>query len=67
MSVLIALPKGRLLEEVQNLFKKIDIEFDTDSRKLIIDTSFTFLTEIKLLRELRLNLRLKIKIKYFIK
>ena len=39
MSVLIALPKGRLLEEVQNLFKKIDIEFDTDSRKLIIDTS----------------------------
>ena len=39
MSLLIALPKGRLLEEVQNLFKKIDIEFDTDSRKLIIDTS----------------------------
>ena len=35
MSLLIALPKGRLLEEVQNLFKKIDIEFDTDSRKLI--------------------------------
>ena len=39
MSVLIALPKGRLLKEVQNLFKKIDIEFDIDSRKLIIDTS----------------------------
>ena len=39
MSLLIALPKGRLLKEVQNLFKKIDIEFDTDSRKLIIDTS----------------------------
>ena len=39
MSLLVALPKGRLLEEVQNVFKKIDIEFDTDSRKLIIDTS----------------------------
>ena len=39
MSLLVALPKGRLLDEVQNVFKKIDIEFDTDSRKLIIDTS----------------------------
>ena len=34
-----ALPKGRLLDEVKELFKKIDIEFDTNSRKLIIDSS----------------------------
>ena len=39
MSLLVALPKGRLLEQVQNVFEKIDIEFDTDSRKLVIDTS----------------------------
>ena len=39
MSLLMALPKGRLLDEVKELFKKIDIEFDTNSRKLIIDSS----------------------------
>ena len=39
MSLLMALPKGRLLDEVKELFNKIDIEFDTNSRKLIIDSS----------------------------
>ena len=37
--MLIALPKGRLLPEIKKLFLKIGIEFDSDSRKLIIDTS----------------------------
>tara|TARA_A100001388_G_scaffold272498_1_gene252902 strand:- start:2672 stop:3286 length:615 start_codon:yes stop_codon:yes gene_type:complete len=39
MNLLVALPKGRLLNEVKDLFKKIDIEFDVNSRKLIIDSS----------------------------
>ena len=37
--MLIALPKGRLLPEIKKLFLKVGIEFDSDSRKLIIDTS----------------------------
>tara|TARA_B100001094_G_scaffold156541_1_gene151547 strand:- start:25235 stop:25843 length:609 start_codon:yes stop_codon:yes gene_type:complete len=37
--MLIALPKGRLLPEIKKLFSKVGIEFDSDSRKLIIDTS----------------------------
>ena len=39
--MLIALPKGRLLPEIKKLFLKVGIEFDSDSRKLIIDTSNT--------------------------
>jgi ATP phosphoribosyltransferase len=37
--MLIALPKGRLLPEIKDLFYKIGIEFDENSRKLIIYTS----------------------------
>jgi ATP phosphoribosyltransferase len=37
--MLIALPKGRLLPEIKKLFLKVEIEFDSESRKLIIDTS----------------------------
>lgn len=37
--MLIALPKGRLLPEIKDLFYKIGIEFDENSRKLIIETS----------------------------
>ena len=37
--MLIALPKGRLLPEIKNIFSKIGIEFNENSRKLIIDTS----------------------------
>ena len=37
--MLIALPKGRLLPEIKNIFFKIGIEFNENSRKLIIDTS----------------------------
>ena len=37
--MLIALPKGRLLPEIKNLFSKIGIDFDENSRKLIIESS----------------------------
>ena len=37
--MLIALPKGRLLPEVKKLFSKIGIDFDENSRKLIIESS----------------------------
>ena len=37
--MLIALPKGRLLPEIKNIFSKIGIEFNENSRKLIIETS----------------------------
>lgn len=37
--MLFALPKGRLLPEIKKLFLKIGIEFDENSRKLIIETS----------------------------
>ena len=37
--MLIALPKGRLLPEIKDIFSKIGIEFNENSRKLIIDTS----------------------------
>ena len=39
MSLLLALPKGRLLNEVKVLLEKVGIEFDDKSRKLIINTS----------------------------
>ena len=42
MSLLLALPKGRLLNEVKGLFEKVGIEFDDKSRKLIINTSKDF-------------------------
>ena len=34
-----ALPKGRLLPEIKKLFSKIGIDFDENSRKLIIESS----------------------------
>jgi len=37
--MLIALPKGRLLPEIKKLFSKIGIDFDENSRKLIIESS----------------------------
>ena len=37
--MLIALPKGRLLPEFKKLFSKIGIDFDENSRKLIIESS----------------------------
>ena len=37
--MLIALPKGRLLPEIKKLFFKIGIDFDENSRKLIIESS----------------------------
>ena len=37
--MLIALPKGRLLPEIKKLFSKIEIDFDENSRKLIIESS----------------------------
>ena len=37
--MLIALPKGRLLPEIKDIFSKIGIEFNENSRKLIIETS----------------------------
>ena len=37
--MLIALPKGRLLPEINKLFSKIGIDFDENSRKLIIESS----------------------------
>ncbi|MDC3151155.1 ATP phosphoribosyltransferase [SAR86 cluster bacterium] len=37
--MLIALPKGRLLPEIKALFSKIGIDFDENSRKLIIESS----------------------------
>ena len=37
--MLIALPKGRLLPEIKTLFSKIGIDFDENSRKLIIESS----------------------------
>ena len=37
--MLIALPKGRLLPEIKELFSKIGIDFDENSRKLIIESS----------------------------
>ena len=43
MSLLLALPKGRLLNEVKGLFEKVGIEFDDKSRKLIINTSKHFI------------------------
>jgi len=43
MSLLLALPKGRLLNEVKGLFEKVGIEFDDKSRKLIINTSKDFI------------------------
>ena len=43
MSLLLALPKGRLLNEVKDLFEKVGIEFDDKSRKLIINTSKDFI------------------------
>lgn len=43
MSLLLALPKGRLLNEVKGLLEKIGIEFDDKSRKLIINTSKDFI------------------------
>ena len=38
-----ALPKGRLLNEVKVLLEKVGIEFDDKSRKLIINTSKDFI------------------------
>ena len=43
MSLLLALPKGRLLNEVKVLLEKVGIEFDDKSRKLIINTSKDFI------------------------
>ena len=43
MSLLLALPKGRLLNEVKGLLEKVEIEFDDKSRKLIINTSKDFI------------------------
>ncbi len=43
MSLLLALPKGRLLNEVKVLLEKVGIEFDDKSRKLIISTSKDFI------------------------
>ena len=43
MSLLLALPKGRLLSEVKGLLEKVGIEFDDKSRKLIINTSKDFI------------------------
>jgi ATP phosphoribosyltransferase len=40
---LLALPKGRLLNEVKVLLEKVGIEFDDKSRKLIINTSKDFI------------------------
>ena len=37
--MLIALPKGRMLPEIKKLFSKIGIDFDENSRKLIIESS----------------------------
>ena len=37
--MLIALPRGRLLPEIKKLFSKIGIDFDENSRKLIIESS----------------------------
>ena len=37
--MLIALPKGRLLPEIKKLLSKIGIDFDENSRKLIIESS----------------------------
>ncbi len=37
--MLIALPKGRLLPEIKKLFSNIGIDFDENSRKLIIESS----------------------------
>ena len=37
--MLIALPNGRLLPEIKKLFSKIGIDFDENSRKLIIESS----------------------------
>ena len=37
--MLIALPKGRLLPEIKKLFSKIGVDFDENSRKLIIESS----------------------------
>ena len=37
--MLIALPTGRLLPEIKKLFSKIGIDFDENSRKLIIESS----------------------------
>ena len=37
--MLIALPKGRVLPEIKKLFSKIGIDFDENSRKLIIESS----------------------------
>ena len=37
--MLVALPKGRLLPEIKKLFSKIGIDFDENSRKLIIESS----------------------------
>ena len=37
--MLIALPKGSLLPEIKKLFSKIGIDFDENSRKLIIESS----------------------------
>ena len=43
MSLLLDLPKGRLLNEVKKQNKKVGIEFDDKSRKLIINTSKDFI------------------------
>ena len=43
MSLLLALPKGRLLNGVKGLLEKVGIEFDDKSRKLIINTSKDFI------------------------
>ena len=43
MSLLLALPKGRLLNEVKGLLEKVEIKFDDKSRKLIINTSKDFI------------------------
>ncbi len=43
MSLLLALPKGRLLNEVKGLLERVEIEFDDKSRKLIINTSKDFI------------------------
>ena len=43
MSLLLALPKGRLLNEIKGLLEKVGIEFDDKSRKLIISTSKDFI------------------------
>lgn len=50
--IILALPKGRILEDLKPFFKKINLEiesefFDENSRKLIFSTSLDFLDIVK--------------------